>query len=426
VTQTTSRLFPRRDIERFYDYPPILGEIAPQAIWGRRALPPRGEINVYVNIPFCIRFCHYCPYAKSRYHPSLVEDHLGALLAEMSLVASRDGLGEAPVRAVYIGGGTPSVLRPPQIRRLLDGLRSHFRLHPATQVNMEFNPATTTLRRLVAAGEAGVTRVSFGVQSFDEEMLRLLGRVHSGDRARRAVAWAADAGFEHVNVDLLYRLPGQTLEQWVADIRTALDLDIDHLTTFGLNIKPHTQFGRVRDTLPPVPGLQLEMEMLDAAESLCGSAGMRRYSIDCFAEEEPNRYETFDREVVGLGAGAFSHVNQVVFHNELDVGRYIRRVAAGDQPVQLGRVLNRREEMERYVSIGIYLLSLSRRRFREKFAADLDTAFPQLQGFVADGLLEDNGSDFRLTRKGLIYVFNISKALFSPEHRELLLFTEGL
>lgn len=412
-----SRVFPARDIERFYDYPPVLQDIDPAAVWGR------DPFNLYVNVPFCLRFCNYCPYFKQRYDPELIGRYLPALLAEGALLAPR--LAGRVVNAVYIGGGTPSCLSPDQIAPLLAGLRRLFGIAPSTQVTMEFNPATTTPEKLAAARENGATRVSFGVQSFDDATLNLLGRVHTGDRARRAVGWAREAGFEHINVDLLFRTPGQTVAALLDDVRAALDLGIDHLTAFGLNIKPHTDFHGRRDALPAVPDLETEVAMIEAMDGAAAERGLARYSMDCLTSGERNRYETFDLEVIGLGAGAFSHVNHAVYHNWLDVADYLDLVARGRQPLQLGKRLTVREEMERYCSIGVYMLRLSESRFREKFGVDLDAAFPHIADLVDDGLVEAGDDGYAVTRRGHIYIFNISKSFFNPWLRELLAFAEG-
>lgn len=411
-----SRLFTTRDVERFYDYPPVLGDLQPEDVWRREAF------NLYVNIPFCLKFCNYCPYFKHRYERRLVSTYVPAVLAEARLLGPR--LAGRSVNAVYIGGGTPSCLSPDQIAALLAELRRSFAVDEATQVTMEFNPATTTPEKLASARENGVTRTSFGVQSFNNDMLRLLGRVHDGDRARKAVTWAREAGFEHINIDLLFRTPGQTVAAFLRDVEAALDLGVDHLTAFGLNVKPHTNLYDRKDALPPVPDLETEVNMLDALDSAAAERGFRRYSIDCLARGEPNRYETFELEVVGIGAGAFSHINRAVYHNLLDVPAYLETLAQGRQPLQLGKRLSPREEMERYCSISVYMLGLRETNFRARFGVSISEAFPHVRELVDDGLLEAGQDGYVVTRRGLLYIFNISKSFFDPWMRELLALSE--
>lgn len=274
------------------------------------ALPP---LALYVHLPWCLRKCPYCDFNSH-------EVRGGALAADTAtayLAALRDDLEAAlpliwgrPVVSIFIGGGTPSLFDPAQIAQLLSDIRARLPLEPGCEITLEANPGTFERERFKGFREAGVTRLSVGVQSFDDAQLRALGRVHSATQAREALAEAADA-FETFNLDLMYALPGQTLDDLARELDTALSFRPPHLSIYHLTIEPNTVFAT--RTPAGLPDADLASDMLDLITARTGSAGLQRYEVSAYAREGHRcqhnlNYWQFG-DYLGIGAGAHSKLS---------------------------------------------------------------------------------------------------------------------
>ena len=269
----------------------------------RFAAPP--PLALYVHLPWCLKKCPYCDFnshgtagldaaTQQRYVDALVAD----LEASLPLVWGRR------VVSVFIGGGTPSLFEPAVIDRLLAAVRARLPLEPGCEVTLEANPGTFERERFRAFREAGVTRLSIGVQSFDDAALHALGRVHDAAQARAAVAEAAEA-FETWNLDLMYALPGQTPAQLAAELEVALSFQPPHLSIYHLTIEPNTLFALQP---PELPDDDLASEMLDLIAERTAATGLARYEVSAFAREGHRclhnlNYWSFG-DYLGIGAGA--------------------------------------------------------------------------------------------------------------------------
>ena len=274
------------------------------------ALPP---LALYVHLPWCLRKCPYCDFNSH-------EVRGGALPADTAaayLAALRDDLEAAlpliwgrPVVSIFIGGGTPSLFDPVQIAQLISDLRARLPLEPGCEITLEANPGTFERERFKGFREAGVTRLSVGVQSFDDAQLKALGRVHSATQAREALAEAA-AAFETFNLDLMYALPGQTLDDLGRELDTALSFQPPHLSIYHLTIEPNTVFAT--RTPAGLPDPDLASDMLDLITARTGSAGLQRYEVSAYAREGHRcqhnlNYWQFG-DYLGIGAGAHSKLS---------------------------------------------------------------------------------------------------------------------
>ncbi len=409
-----SEMFPARDMERFYDYPPILSEIKEKDLWRQN------RIQLYVHIPFCLKKCNYCPYFKEIYSKKKAVRYIQALKREIKHYYDNLYLSNCCIEVIYIGGGTPGCLPEDLLIQLLDKIREGFRIDNNAQITMELNPTASSREKLSLIQSWGVNRVSFGVQTFDDDLLKLLGRSHDGQHALQAVYDARDTGFEHINIDLLFRIPGQTLMNFESDIHQAVSLPIDHISLFGLNIKPNTRLYEMRRTLPESPSTQLELELLDAGTELLGAAGFKRYSIDALCKDGcKNRYSPYNREVLGIGAGAFSHINHSEYNNYLDVDEYIHQTKTG-LPIHLGKKLTPREEWERYLVYAVFNLRVDKKEFSDRFGINImDVAENKIKRLISDDLIAEAEDAFVVTNKGFFYIFNISKYFFSERYQLL-------
>ncbi|MCH7523374.1 MAG: radical SAM family heme chaperone HemW, partial [Chloroflexi bacterium] len=198
-------------------------------------MKPSGALSLYVHIPFCTLKCSYCDFNSYAGLEELVQPYVDALIAEMELW-SQYARGR-PVPTVFFGGGTPSLLPIPQVERIVSALRDRFALEPEAEVTLEANPGTVDLDYLRALVAMGVNRLSFGVQSFHDDELAALDRIHSAAEAEEAYRWARDAGFQRINLDLIYGLPEQQMERWQASLKRAISLAPDHMSLYALTVE---------------------------------------------------------------------------------------------------------------------------------------------------------------------------------------------
>ncbi|MDH0864674.1 radical SAM family heme chaperone HemW [Mitsuaria sp. GD03876] len=275
------------------------------------ALPP---LSLYVHLPWCIRKCPYCDFNSHEYRDGRELDvetaraYLAALRADLE--AALPLIWGRPVVSLFIGGGTPSLFAPEQIAELVSDVRARLPLEPGCEITMEANPGTFEKDRFAGFAQAGITRLSIGVQSFDDEKLHALGRIHSGTQARAAIEEAARS-FGTFNIDLMYALPGQTLEELGRDLDIALAFDPPHLSVYHLTIEPNTRFANS----PPehLPDPDLASDMLDLITARTGAKGMSRYEVSAYARDghrctHNTNYWQFG-DYLGIGAGAHTKLS---------------------------------------------------------------------------------------------------------------------
>lgn len=267
-------------------------------------------LSLYVHLPWCVRKCPYCDFNSHAWAGALPQDaYIDALLrdleADLPLVWGR------PVLGAFIGGGTPSLFEPAAIDRLLSELRARLPLLAAAEITLEANPGTLDTARLEGFAKAGVNRLSLGVQSFDDAALKALGRIHDAAAARRAVEVALRSDFERVNIDLMYGLPGQDVQQALADLDAALAFDLGHVSWYQLTVEPNTVF----HSQPPVlPGPDALADIEVAGLSVLAGAGYRRYEVSAHARPGQEcrhnvNYWQFG-DYLGIGAGAHGKLTQ--------------------------------------------------------------------------------------------------------------------
>jgi putative oxygen-independent coproporphyrinogen III oxidase len=270
------------------------------------ALPP---LSLYVHLPWCLKKCPYCDFNSHEMQPSAMPEqrYLDALRADLE--AALPLVWGRQVHSIFIGGGTPSLFSPQGIERLLSDVRARLKLTADCEITLEANPGTFEKDRFKAFRAAGVTRLSVGVQSFNDEHLRALGRVHNSGQAIAAVEEAAVA-FETFNIDLMYALPGQTLQMLEADVTQALALMPPHLSIYHLTIEPNTYFAKFPPVIPPD---DLAYAMLDRITEMTTATGLERYEVSAYAKPGHRCWHNFNYwtfgDYLGIGAGAHSKLS---------------------------------------------------------------------------------------------------------------------
>lgn len=247
-------------------------------------MPPTSPpLSLYIHIPWCVRKCPYCDFNSHAQNGALpVDEYIAALLADLDrdLSEHAEAVAERAIRSVFFGGGTPSLFMPDAIARILDGVAARIALPNEAEVTLETNPGTVEHGRFDVYRTAGVDRLSFGVQSFDDDKLRRLGRIHSAGEAEAAIKSAQDAGFDNVNLDLMYALPEQTLAGALADVERALALQPTHVSHYQLTLEPNTLFAAKP---PPLPDEDHAWDMQEACQARLAEAGYAQYEVSAYA-----------------------------------------------------------------------------------------------------------------------------------------------
>jgi len=351
--------------------------------------------GIYIHIPFCKAKCCYCDfYSVPLTEGEWLEQYLRGLAAEIEQRASfYDG---QPIGTVYLGGGTPSLLAPGQIERLLNKLAQAFPLTSDIEITMEANPVTINREYMQECRQAGVNRLSLGVQSFIDRELRLLGRLHSAHDSEEAIQAARAAGFTNVNLDLIYGIPGQTTDDWIYNLRQAVAAAPEHLSLYLLQLEPHTPMGRWVDEgkLLMLEDEQ-EYQIYQISRKLLDQNGYQQYEISNFAQPgrecRHNLIYWHSREYLGLGAGAVSFINRVRQQNtQLD--QYLPTSA--DYPLHFwrGEILEEMDERQRWIDAVVMGLrttqGINMADFKSRFGIDLGQEYGQvIDELLAGGFL---------------------------------------
>ncbi|SFE99825.1 oxygen-independent coproporphyrinogen-3 oxidase [Paenibacillus catalpae] len=367
---------------------------------------------LYIHIPFCTNKCHYCDFTSYVLKGQPVDEYLDALEREMALTVAQ--IPPERIDTVFVGGGTPTVLTPPQMERFLASVKKYFPLADDVEFTMEANPGTTDPEKLAAMFAGGVNRISFGVQSFDNGLLERIGRIHNVDDVYRSLENARAAGFTNLSIDLMFGLPKQTVEMLEDSVNKALALDLPHYSLYSLKVEENTLFHKLyqRDELP-LPPEDEEFNMYTLLMDRLKQAGRAHYEISNFARPgyESRHNSTYWRNepYYGLGAGAHGYARGLRHVNVKGVQPYIDYTKT-KLPRLEENVVPEYEAMEDFMMVGLRLLKGVRdsdysaqfegRNLEDKFG-------PIIEKLRKDGLLEKVEADgdiiYKLTDKGVLF-----------------------
>ena len=363
-------------------------------------LPP---LSLYVHIPWCLRKCPYCDFNSHEKRGELPESqYVDALVADLD--ASLPGIWGRRLHTIFIGGGTPSLFSPAAIDRLLTAVRTRVMVDPDTEITMEANPGTFEVERFRGFRDAGVNRLSVGVQSFDDAKLAALGRVHGADEARRALE-SALAIFPTVNADLMYALPGQDLEEALADVREAAALGVPHISAYHLTLEPDTHFHRFP---PSLPSDDLAADMQEGIEEVLAGAGYEHYETSAFARPGERarhnlNYWNFG-DYLGIGAGAHGKISFrdriVREQRERKPQSYLRAALEGNA-IQESREVSEAELPFEFMLNALRLIEgFPAALFRQRTGVPIIVIERQLAEAENAGLIERDHATIRPTPKG--------------------------
>jgi oxygen-independent coproporphyrinogen-3 oxidase len=394
---------------------------------------PSDSVGVYLHIPFCQRRCKYCDFFSTEGMRKRISAYIRAMTSEIESAGGAGGT--PPVDSVFFGGGTPSLLDAKQVGALLEAIRRAFDLALDAEITIEANPGTVDGVRLKAYREAGINRLSLGVQSADDAELRLLGRIHTFSDAVNSAKAARRAGLANLSLDLIFGLPGQSVTSWTQTLVRALSLTPEHLSLYALTLERGTELARtVRRGALPAPDEDTAADMYERAEELLAAAGYRHYEISNWARDtdaaaDPERgippktvFPAFacqhnlrywlNRPYLGFGAGAHGCAAGKRYANIRSVEKYIARMQTGGArrfpltpAASRSALQSRDDEIRETMWLGLRLTEagVDREAYRSRFGADYYDRFrAEIDSLIGGGLLEwiRSGDALRLTPRG--------------------------
>ncbi|MBU1043128.1 MAG: radical SAM family heme chaperone HemW [Candidatus Omnitrophica bacterium] len=375
------------------------------------------SIGIYVHIPFCIKKCNYCNFnswepADSRQ----IKQYIKSLLQDIKLSSE---LGQnREISSVYIGGGTPSFIRAEYIQEIITRIKQCFKLAANHELAIEANPGSLSKQKILIYKQAGINRVSVGVQSFKNKYLKLLGRSHNSQQALQSLEMLKANGFDNISADLIYGLPGQSLADWQDDLQAAVESEISHISLYDLIIEENTPFYDMRNDLM-IGDNDLQTLMYKKAHNFLASNKFKHYEISSFAKKgrqsKHNLIYWSNSEYIGIGAGAYSYIQKERFSKPSDLKQYQQQVKRGSFEHCGSEILSSRKLIEETLILKLRILNGFCLKDIENA---LGQAVPQdiiqvLNEFVGQGFILLQNNLYKLSKKGLLHYDTIASELLS-------------
>lgn len=365
-------------------------------------LPP---LSLYIHIPWCIRKCPYCDFNSHAQPEQLPEQpYIEALLSDLREELKESG--DRPIHSIFFGGGTPSLFSPEAIAQILDGVKQQCQLEPQAEITLEANPGTFEEQRFQGFKDAGINRLSIGIQSFQAEQLKALGRVHNPKEAIAAASSARQL-FKKLNLDLMHGLPNQTPEQALADLQQAIELQPDHLSWYQLTIEPNTEFHAKPPSLPVDETL---WEIQEQGEILLQQAGYQQYEISAYAKPNSQAQHNLNYwqfgDYIGIGAGAHGKIS----HRDGRIERHWKHrqpkayLNATDKRSGCEQITPTERPFEFMMNALRLTQGVPSHLFSERTQLPLEQLTPLLNNAINRGLLEPNPQQLRPTQQGRLFL----------------------
>ena len=375
------------------------------------------EIGIYVHIPFCKQKCYYCDFKSYANKEELIEKYIKWLKYEIKEVGEGNKLDYendldelVTVKTIYIGGGTPSYLDSKYIKEIIEEIRENFKLADKVEITIEVNPGTVNKTKLLDYINSGINRISIGLQSTDNELLKRIGRIHKYEDFLQTYNMAREVGFKNINVDLMLALPGQTIAKLEKGLKQVIDLQPDHISLYSLIIEDGTKIEKMlKNNEITLPDENIERKMYWETKKVLEEAGYIHYEISNFAKEgyksEHNWNCWSQKEYMGFGVAAHSYTNDVRFSNIDSIEEYIENYEQGN--VTDNFVFHEKQtqssKMKEYMMLGLRKIEgISIQEFKNKFVGNpLYIYRKELQKLVEEELIEIELDKIKLTKKGL-------------------------
>ena len=363
--------------------------------------------GVYIHIPFCHQICNYCDFNKVFFKNQPVDEYIEALGREMEMTVAQMPEAFTNIETIFLGGGTPTALSAEQIEKLLGLITKHIPMSSVKEFSSEANPDELTIDKLQALYNGGVNRLSMGVQSFDQSLLEKIGRTHSNEHVYETIQNAKNVGFENISIDLMYGLPGQTMEQWQETLEKALALKLPHYSAYSLIVEPKTifyiQYAKGKLHLPTE---DLETDMYSVLMDTMEAHGLKQYEISNFANEgyasTHNKIYWYNDEYAGFGAGAHGYLEGIRYSNVAPIKKYIETVMAGERPLLHEHEVTADEKLEEQMFLGLRKSAgVTHEEFETKFGQPMLSIYKEIiDQLQEEQLIELDSEGIHLTRKG--------------------------
>jgi oxygen-independent coproporphyrinogen-3 oxidase len=375
--------------------------------------PPLG---LYLHIPFCLQRCDFCAFYLEIHREGRAQAFVQSLIHEIGLSPQQHVAAGRPIQSVYVGGGTPTVLAATQLIAILSEIRTHLALASDCEITVEAHPSTISEQDLVQLLQAGVTRMSFGAESMEDGDLARIGRPGTVHETVGAVTQARAAGFTNINLDLMYGLPGQSLEGWQRTLVHCLTLEPTHLSCYALSVEEDTRLAsNIQRRRSPAPDEGLQIEMDAAAQRMLSDAGYERYEVSNYAKPgyacRHNLLYWTNGEYLGLGPSAQSYLDGTRFGNVADLATYDTSLSANYLPIEDRTKLSEGEQLRDAVIFGLRLIQGIPTRCLHQHAANYGHAAVTAQ-LLAQQLIEEDGDHSRLSARGLLQADTIAGQLY--------------
>jgi oxygen-independent coproporphyrinogen-3 oxidase len=377
-------------------------------------------IGIYIHIPFCTHQCPFCAFSTVQYSRSLLDAYMVALKGEFRYLLEQYNLNGRKLQSIYLGGGTPSLIPQKQLLEVLDLCRSVFQTPDDLEVTLEATPESINPQKARALLRVGVNRLSLGAQSFSDKELKLLGRNHTADQSRRAVLTAREAGFTHISLDLIYALPGQSLDQWMFSVQEALAISPQHISFYGLTLEEGTPFYEFKESGRfCFPNEEEQSFMYTTAQELLAERNFDQYEISNFSKPgyqcRHNLIYWSDGDYLGLGASAHSHMNGRRFANCFDPQEYIHRIGGNGTAVVEMEHLTSEKKAREALAFGLRRTAGSNlQETLNRYHVQLPQDFYQtLENLQSHGLLTFSSDTLKLTPKGLMVADELAATILS-------------
>jgi len=390
---------------------------------------PGVDLGLYTHIPFCRKRCHFCYFkVYTDKDSSQIRNYLDALLKDLAAYADKPFVGGRKPRFIYFGGGTPSYLSPDQLKFLTDGMKRLLPWDEAEEVTFEAEPGTLTDHKLQAIRDLGVTRLSLGIEHFDDHILEVNGRAHRSKEVARAYAFAREIGFPQVNIDLIAGMVEETEDKWKETVAKAIELDPDSLTIYQMEVPYNTgiyqQMKAQGKLVAPVADWETKRRWVNYAYAEFEKKGYTVTSATTVVKD-PKKVKFVYREglfsgadILSIGVASFGHLNGVHYQNHHEFDPYVQRVESGELPIFRAYTPSADERYIREFILQLKLGQVSRAKFQQKFGQDPVTQFAvPIQRLMDWGFLEVNEDLIRINREGLMQIDKLLHEFFLPEHQ---------
>lgn len=387
------------------------------------------EMSLYIHIPFCVKKCNYCDFLSFSSSDTVKKQYIKALCQEIESFFAvqkqeKDNTEEIIIKTIFFGGGTPSILEAKQIEVVMDAVRKTFVIAADAEITIEMNPGTIKREKLETYQKIGINRLSIGLQTTDDERLKVLGRVHTYEQFLENYKMARELGFQNISVDLMSALPKESINDYQKDLERVLELEPEHISSYSLIIEEGTPFYDNNEILERLPSEEEDRAMYDLTEQILLERGYHRYEISNYAktgkESRHNSVYWTGGEYVGFGLGASSYLRSdhpylqdskeqleqcygVRFKNETNIKKYIQNSYVPILEKEEVTFLSKQEAMEEFMFLGLRMMQgIKEQQFLEQFHISVQSVYGDVvEKFVGMGLLEQTDGRIYFTKKGI-------------------------